>query len=88
MSTSGSRGHGHPGVVRVRSVYKGDMGVERFPVVVEGFGSPKFCWKPSRKVQKRQSDFLFHPTFTLRSPYMGLGYMVFRQYGPFLDGPK
>ena len=43
---------GHPGVVRVRSVYKGDPGIERFPVVVEGFGSPEFCWKPSRKVQK------------------------------------
>ena len=45
-----SRG-GHPGVVRVRSVYKGDMGIERFPVVVEGFGSSKFCWKPARKVR-------------------------------------
>ena len=46
---------GHPGVVRVRSVYKGDLGIERFPVVVEGFGSSKFCWKPNRKVQKRRN---------------------------------
>ena len=42
---------GHPGVVRVRSVYKGDLAIERFPVVVEGFGSSKFCWIPSRKVK-------------------------------------
>ena len=48
---------GHPGVVRVRSVYKGDPGIERFPVVVEGFGSPEFCWKPARKVQKRAKEF-------------------------------
>ena len=50
-------GGGHPGVVRVRSVYKGDPGIERFPVVVEGFGSPEFCWKPSRKVQKTAEEF-------------------------------
>ena len=51
-------GGGHPGVVRVRSVYKGDPGIERFPVVVEGFGSPEFCWKPSRKVQKSTNGIL------------------------------
>ena len=49
------RGGGHPGVVRVRSVYKGDMGIERFPVVVEGFGSSKFCWKPARKVRVKKA---------------------------------
>ena len=60
-ATSGGRhatsAGGHPGVVRVRSVYKGDPGIERFPVVVEGFGSPEFCWKPSRKVQKTAEEF-------------------------------
>ena len=59
-ATSGDHatsGGGHPGVVRVRSVYKGDPGIERFPVVVEGFGSPEFCWNPSRKVQKTAEEF-------------------------------
>ena len=32
---------------------KGDVGIERFPVVVEGFGSSRLCWKPSRKVETK-----------------------------------
>jgi hypothetical protein len=43
-------------VVRVRSVYKGDVDIETRLVVVEGFGSTEFCFQ--RQAQLRiQFDF-------------------------------